>query len=440
MVHLPTLLYNIKDIFDDPDELIPCQAVLSHNVIRSAHMEHYDRRMVYAPEWMRTFSCLAGDCPEVCCQQWNVDVDPAHAESLRHIEDPELQELMSSVLRSVRIRRPGSRQTETVHRLALLSRPDKRCPLLNERNECRLHKKYGPYVLCDTCYFHPRTFWQVDEQSFLSACLSCPECARLALMHEEPTAFAVFEAEIDPSAEWLETELIPDPEARELLRSRDELVHFLCAFLQERTLPLPERIKQALYFLEKLAPGADQTSPGETPAFDPETLMAEFTEVFDPVSDALEKPAQGTVLFMRELAGGTEGYIRLLAANFRKGLAVLDPFLRDRPWLEENFLVHCIFSDSFKQFTRYQNETLTAAEILRHEAGLLTAWYWYFRVLMSGTALKHGKMTEELFLQTAARSDKLWWHYPDWFGRCADRMGRFSHEDLSKIVDLLNIG
>ena len=60
-------------------------------------MEHYDRRMVYAPEWMRKFACLAGDCPDVCCQQWNVDVDPAHAESLHHIEDPEMQKLIFRV-------------------------------------------------------------------------------------------------------------------------------------------------------------------------------------------------------------------------------------------------------------------------------------------------------------------------------------------------------
>ena len=135
-------------------------------------MEHYDRRMVYAPEWMRRFACLAGDCPEVCCQQWNVDVDPAHAESLRHIDDPELQELMNSVLRTVRIRRPGSRQTDTIHRLQLLNRPDRRCPLLNERNECRLQKKYGPYVLCDTCYFHPRSFFQIDEKTHRLSLLS----------------------------------------------------------------------------------------------------------------------------------------------------------------------------------------------------------------------------------------------------------------------------
>ena len=106
--------------------------------------EHYERRLVTTPAWMESFACLAGDCPEVCCQQWNVDVDPKHAESLRHIEDPELQELMDHVLRTVHIRRPGSHKADTIHRLQLLSQPDHHCPLLNEHGECRLQKKYGP--------------------------------------------------------------------------------------------------------------------------------------------------------------------------------------------------------------------------------------------------------------------------------------------------------
>ena len=261
--------------------------------------QHYDRRLVTAPDWMENFACLAGDCPEVCCQQWNVDVDPGHAESLRHIEDPELQELMNRVLRSVHIRRPGSRHVDTIHRLQLLSQPDHHCPLLNQRGECRLQKKYGPYVLCDTCYFHPRTFWQIDEQTFLSACLSCPECARLALAHEKPTRFVQFEAEIDPEAEWLETELIRDPDTRDLMAHRDPLITSLIEILQDRSLPIPQRI---LNVMDRLK------DPSGRPFSVPEPIngaewMAEFAAIFDPVSETLEKPAQAASGFMRELVG-----------------------------------------------------------------------------------------------------------------------------------------
>ncbi len=392
--------------------------------------QHYDRRTVTAPDWMRDFACLAGDCPEVCCQQWNVDVDPAHAESLRHIGDPELQELMNRVLRTARIRRPGSRQTDTIHRLQLLSQPDRRCPLLNERNECRLHKKFGPYVLCDTCYFHPRTFWQVDDRSYLSACLSCPECSRLALMNEDPVRFTSFEAEIDPEAEWLETELVRDPDARALLTRRDEMIAAMIEILQDRSLPIPRRILNAMGFLEE---------PSDMQLSVPEPLegadwMGKFAEIFDPVSDTLERPAQGAAGLMRGLAGGKSDYAALLYDNYRKGKEIYQTFLLNRTYTEENFLVHCVFSDSFKQFFRYQNDPLTARDILRHEQALLAAWFIFFRVLFSQAALVNGTMNDALFLQTAARSDKLYWHYPDWFARRADTLAALPAETIRRMV------
>ena len=395
--------------------------------------QHYDKRLVTAPAWMERFRCLAGDCPEVCCQQWNVDVDPKHAESLRHIEDPELQKLMDRVLRTAHIRRPGSRHTDTIHRLQLLSQPNRRCPLLNERNECRLQKKYGAYVLCDTCYFHPRTFWQIDEQTYLSACLSCPECARMALMDENPIRFSEFEAEIDPTAEWLETELIRDPETRQLLLERSKLIKSICGLLQNRNLSLPERIIQALDFLEKGEKAVpDEILPAEP--FDSVTLMSRFAEIFDPLSEALEKPAQASAAFMHSLAGGSEEYAAVLAGNYRLGRKIWLRFAEKYPRTEENFLVHFVFSDLFKQFYRYQNEDLSATDILRHESALLTAWYWFFRVLFCQVSLKHGTMDADLFLKTASHADKLFWHYPDWFARCADRMSDLTAAELRRVI------
>lgn len=381
-------------------------------------MEHYDRRTVYAPEWMKTFVCLAGDCPDTCCRNWNIEVDPAHAEQFRRLDDPELQAIMDRLLRSARFRRPGSRQAETRHRLLLMDQPDERCPFLNERAECRLQKKYGPYILCDTCYFFPRAFRQIDDRTYLSACLFCYECARSALLHEEPTRFTSFEAEIDPEAEWLETELIPDPGARDLLRRYDELTGTVCEILQDRGLPFKERMEKAVLYL---------TPDAEVPAAVPQNknsgkMMEDFVRVFDPMNTGLEKPAQGAALFLRDMAAGAGSFTGLLAENYRQGEQICGPFFREHAYLEENFMVHCVFSDSFRQFYRYQNEPLTAAEILRHEAALLTAWYWFFKARVNHAALSAGEMTEELFLQTVCDADRTYWHYPDWFARCADRM------------------
>ncbi len=395
-------------------------------------MEQYDRRTVFAPAWMENFVCIAGDCPETCCQQWDIDVDPAHAERFRRLDDPELQAVMDRLLLGVRLRRPGTRQPGMVYRLRLLQQPDRRCPFLNENAECRLQKKYGASILCDTCYFYPRTFWEIDGNVCLSACLSCTECARLALLPEEPVSFTHFEADIDPGMEWLETEMIGDPGAADLLRRRGRLIASLCGILQDRKVPFRDRVTSAVAFLAGLdTPSPDGKTPTR-PAFTAPDLgrifsvtagsMEEFTEVFDPLNGSMEKPAQNAAEFMRRLAGGASGYAALLAGNCRKGAEICGPFLEAHPWLEENFMVHCVFSDSFKQFRQYTNDGLTASDILRHEAALLAAWYWFFRVRLSLASLEHGDMNESIFLKTVMDIDRNHLHYPDWFARCADRL------------------
>ena len=398
-------------------------------------MSYYDRRLLTAPDWMKDFSCIAGDCPESCCQRWNIDVDSGHAESYTHLGDPELQSILDRLLHKIRVRHPGKRQGETLYRLQLLKEPDERCPLLNERGECRLQKKYGAYILCDTCYFHPRTFWQIDDHLCMSACLSCPECARLALLHREPAAFLSFEAEIDPGAEWLVTSLMTDPDAAMLMRNRETVVASLCMLLQQRGFSIRQRLARAVCFLKrisklphpdgddirKLAEKMDAVMVPIRETEDPTGLMKVYLAVFDPVGEALEKGAQGAAEFTRLLAGGRDGYASVLAGNYSEGCRIMEPFLIQNEHLIENFMVHYVFSDSFKQFYRCQNGPLSVPDILRHEAALLRVWYLFLRVQLAQTALMSQGMDEARFLKTVISADKTWWHYPDWFARCADR-------------------
>ena len=397
-------------------------------------MEKYDRRCVTAPSWIRDFHCIAEDCPDTCCQQWNIEVDPLHAELYEHLEDRELRDILESLVRGFRVRKPGQKEAQLQYRLQLTNRPDQRCPLLNESGQCRLQKKYGAYILCDTCYFHPRNFWQLDEQICLSACLSCPECARLALLPREPVTFVQFETEIDPYVDWLETSMIADPGVRELMRNRDLLILSLCTILQNRALCISDRLYHAEAFLDTLvgvgttdenairqAAGTTEEGGSRIPA-DPESRMRSFLEIFVPVSETIEKPVQGAEKLLRSLAGGRDGFVRLLADNYESGCRILDPFLKENEYLLENFLVNCVFSDSFRQFHRCRSDFLSVPQVLRHESALLRIWDLFIRVQLAQTALTEGSMNAELFLRTVSSADKTWWHYPDWFARCADRL------------------
>ena len=219
-----------------------------------------------------------------------------------------------------------------------------------------------------------------------------------------------------------------------LMENRSHLITALCEILQNRELPFTRRLSRALDFLEILTceeqPDADRIREAVNASHDcasavmPEDsadIMCCWLEVFDPVPEALEKPVQGAAELTRMLAGGREGYTRLLADHYAEGAEIFEPFLTENEHLLENFLVHCVFSDSFKQFFRCQNELLTVRDILRHESALLRVWYVIFKVQLAQAALLQGNMNEDLFLQAVIRADRSWWHYPDWFARAADR-------------------
>ncbi len=371
----------------------------------------YDIQTVTAPAWMRGFACLARDCPETCCQMWNVDVDPEHAALLRGIDDPQIKPVMDGLLKTFRLRR-GGKQIEEVHRLMLLNQPARRCPFLNEFSECRLQRKYGAEILCLTCYFHPRAFWQIDQAYSLSACLSCYECARLALSNPAPTGFSRFEAEIDPQAEWLETEMIVDAGTRDLLRHREEILSGVIAVLQDRTRAMPERVAAAA---DCLMPGLSLTYTDET------EHMRMLTQIIAPVNTALEKPSLAAESLLWKIAGGAEDRFSVLGRNYQAGQRIYAEFLDTHAYMEENFLVHFVFSDCLKEFVRYQSEPVSADAVRRHEAALILVWHELLRALMGQAALANGRMTEALFLETAIHADRELWHYPAWGGRAAER-------------------
>lgn len=60
---------------------------------------------------------------------------------------------------------------------------------------CAIHKQYGTDFLGDACHFYPRVTRRVGDRAYMTATLSCPEIARLALFGEN--GFAHEEAAVD---------------------------------------------------------------------------------------------------------------------------------------------------------------------------------------------------------------------------------------------------
>ena len=153
------------------------------------------------------FHCLASACPDSCCKEWAVQVDPQAAELYRSLPGE-----LGDRLRQVMQEEDG----DTI--LALEA--DGRCPMWRDDGLCRIHAQLGEAALCDTCRDFPRLRHDYGDFVELGLELSCPEAAQL-ILHERKYEAVTTQVPGDAPPEY-------DAEAMDiLLRSREVALRFL---------------------------------------------------------------------------------------------------------------------------------------------------------------------------------------------------------------------
>jgi lysine-N-methylase len=121
-------------------------------------------------------------CEETCCAGWAVPVDEAHYESIRDA-------MSGSEAERAEFARAFAPRTDARTRSAALIvlGSDSHCTLLDAERMCSLQKRYGEAVLPDICAAYPRVASRTYDRIEVSGSLSCPEMARLCLLHEDAT-------------------------------------------------------------------------------------------------------------------------------------------------------------------------------------------------------------------------------------------------------------
>ena len=175
------------------------------------------------PEYYHQFHCLAGACPDSCCKEWEVDVDPASADRYRALTGP-LGDRLRQVLRD------SSNGT-------LMTIEDGRCPMWRQDGLCRIQAELGHNALCQVCQQFPRLRHAYGDFEELGLELSCPEAARLILTDSELRF--ITERVSGGEAPDYDTEAMAT-----LRRSRAELLEFLA----DETYPVPWALAVMLLF------------------------------------------------------------------------------------------------------------------------------------------------------------------------------------------------
>ena len=198
------------------------------------------------PSYYNRFSCIAADCPDSCCHEWEVQVDASSAERYRSMPGP-----LGDALREHLYDEDGE---------TYLRNQNGRCPMWRADGLCRIQAERGHGELCQVCQQFPRL--RHDYGSFLELGLelSCPEAARLIL--EMPL-------------QWI-TRTVPgggepeyDPELMDiLLESRPRAL----ALLEDGRYTVPERLRLLLMYGHQVQARIDGAEPEE---FDPAAALRE---------------------------------------------------------------------------------------------------------------------------------------------------------------------
>ena len=255
---------------------------------------------IYSPEYYDDFTCIAGACPDSCCKEWAVDVDPSAAAYYRSLPGP-LGDRLRAVL-----------QDDGDNTIMVIE--DGRCPMWRQDGLCRIHAELGHDALCQTCRDFPRLCHDYGTFTELGLELSCPEAARLILSGQD-TQFC-HHADTD-EADY-------DPEVMEiLLTGRKEVL----SFLDTASLSDPQVFAAILLHAHSLQGMIDG---GEELDFDPEACLADAHRF------ASNGDFPALVDFFGNLEVLTDDWRQLLQANMHPPVynrKLLRYFIR-RYWLQ----------------------------------------------------------------------------------------------------------
>lgn len=201
---------------------------------------------LFYPSYYHSFSCLAGSCPDSCCKEWEVEVDPESAKHYRELPGP-LGDRLRQVLRD----EDGC---------TLMTIENGRCPMWRQDGLCRIQAQYGHDALCQTCRDFPRLRHDYGDFAELGLELSCPEAARLIFTADPTLLHTDVQANIQPDY---------DPQTMKILRdSRNIILNFLC----DCPYPLPHALATLLLYAHQVQAVIDGA---EDLTFNPQECLAD---------------------------------------------------------------------------------------------------------------------------------------------------------------------
>lgn len=119
---------------------------------------------IVKPIFYKDFKCIAGACPDSCCQGWEVDADEESLEYYKALDPAlEIKQRIDRVL-----------DRDEFDNVIFTLAPKKRCPFLNDENLCDMHIAIGGEHTPVTCRNFPRFIYDFGGTREIGISYSCP--------------------------------------------------------------------------------------------------------------------------------------------------------------------------------------------------------------------------------------------------------------------------
>lgn len=194
------------------------------------------------PSYYSEFECIAGDCPDSCCQGWEVDADENALAYYKTLKG-DFRNRIDNVL-------DIGEYNNTVFRLA----PKKRCPFLNDNNLCDMHIAIGGEHTPETCRNFPRFSNDYGSVREIGISFSCPAASDIMFNYEDKFDFSEEINDLQPSLNDIDAELYFI-----LLKGRKKAF----SIIQDNNMPLNERLILLLEFAKSLQDDIGVCDEGE---------------------------------------------------------------------------------------------------------------------------------------------------------------------------------
>ena len=224
------------------------------------------------PSFYKDFKCIAGACPDSCCQGWEVDADDESLEYYKTLTG-DIKNRIDGVL-------DKDEFGNTIFRLA----EKKRCPFLNSQNLCDMHIAIGGEHTPYTCRMFPRFINDFGGTREMGVSFSCPVASDMMFNLKEPMSFVSELNDLPPQINEIDAQTY-----FYLSKAREKAF----SIVQNRELPIQKRLLDLLDFGVEIQKDLDEYIEGddEIALFDvfknPELINPEW---LDKVNDGKVKP------------------------------------------------------------------------------------------------------------------------------------------------------